>query len=623
MEQQQQQQQQRQQQQQQLVALPPLHPASFDKLDPSRKDDVYLYYEKDVKKTAAATDGQQGSGNSSNYRYKLTIVDRPIIATATNNNNNNNNKLAYATAVFLIPAGREAEYMFSSIRGLQNIAASAGTARLIAVAFGRHDHLFASQQAVQQELAYVVQILARQGSFLSKKSLPPAYQQQLSSSTATVLSINDIPFMALDGIGQRNVIAQGTSAASGPYLVEQVTVDDNAQVRRLYFMNNSFVIQTEVFLSRSSNSSTPTLLAIVDKSRAAFDYHKIMAAGILALSSSSSSSPAQAPSLQGLLIGLGGGGLVNYMSHVWPPSSSACMLTAIELDPTMVDIATKYFGVAIHKKTETNSSLEESGNNAGVCLDVRIGNGLDISVARDNVDEATNASITVPAVVDDDDDDDNTKQTVAAERAAALAAPSTLSFATGTMSFVVIDVDSKDNSKGMSCPPQSFIEVDYLERLSQLLLSANETGGVLAINVSARDPEMLQLVCRNVNQVFDTVILSNNAVDSNKTEESSEDVNVVVFAMKLSRNENDDDDVLSSRSVLTDRLATLLRLNPNVTDECMSDLKSAIQDFSLWKSDDYNDDDDGKLQQRGKKSGGGEGRGKKNKKKNKRGGKKK
>jgi hypothetical protein len=94
----------------QLVSRPPIVPSSFDKLQRDRFDQFLLYYEDD----------------NDNFRFKLTILDRPILATT---------KITYATAVFLVPAGREGEYMFSSKRGLESISESAACARLIAGAF--------------------------------------------------------------------------------------------------------------------------------------------------------------------------------------------------------------------------------------------------------------------------------------------------------------------------------------------------------------------------------------------------------------------------------------------------------------------------------------------------------
>jgi hypothetical protein len=229
----------------QLVARPPIHPNMFDCLDPHRNDAIFLYREGDIISTSSG--GATINASSPNYRYKLLVVDRIVVPST---------RLSYATAVFLIPAGRETEFLFSSKQGLRSIAESAQTARLIAVSFGRM-HCFASQQAVQEELTFVVQLLGKQGRFLKANQLA---------------NMQAIPFMALDGIGKRNILIQGESEVSGKYLVEQVTAGGQ-QVRRLYFMNNPFVIQSEVVLSLQQENTTIAAVS-VDKSQAAFEYYK-------------------------------------------------------------------------------------------------------------------------------------------------------------------------------------------------------------------------------------------------------------------------------------------------------------------------------------------------------------
>ena len=66
------------------------------------------------------------------------------------------------------------------------------------------------------------------------------------------------------------------------------------------------------------------------------------------------------------------------------------------------------------------------------------------------------------------------------------AAP-TIKFPPSSLRLLVIDVDSKDAGVGMSCPPVPFVSTAYLSRLRELLTH----DGVLAINVSARDTDMI------------------------------------------------------------------------------------------------------------------------------------
>ena len=394
-----------------LVAKPAINSISFQTLNVNRLNHIYLFLE----------------NQPEHYRYRLTVVDRPVIPTSN---------LSHVSAVVLVPAGREGEYIFSSQKGLLQLAESANCARVIAVSFGRH-HAFESQTAVQDELAYVVQTLSQQGRFL-----PPILLKQHTHNLS-------IPFMALDGIGSRNVLAEGDTSMSGKYLIEQVRAG-NRIVRRLYFMSNPFVIQSEVAIRED----------IVDRSFLAFDYHKHMAAGVLALSSMNEVTPT------GMVIGLGGGGLVNFLIHVL----ENLYLTVVELDESVVKIAEKYFGYEPTEKVST-----------------RIGDGLSVTGDMEYL-----GGIHLPLA---------------------------------SLDFIAIDVDSKDSSVGMSCPPVTFVDHSYLSTLKGLL----RENGLLVINVSARDPEMFKLVETNVRNVFKSVFLSSGDTDDDK-----QDVNLVVFAMVTS-----------------------------------------------------------------------------------------
>ena len=396
-----------------LVARPAINPKAFEIWHPSRFDHVMLYLE-----------GRDGDADE--YRYRLTVVDRCA------------DSLQHVTAVVLIPAGRESEFIFASQRGLASVAESAGCARLIAVAFGRR-HKFESQQAVQEELTFVVQVLSQQGLFL-----PPVVYKRNSKNLS-------IPFMALDGIGSRNVLAEGATTMSGNFLVEEVKADTRI-LRRLYFMNNPFVIQSEVAMLADSDQ--------VDKHYLAFDYHKEMSAGIIALTQNEDESSS------GIVIGLGGGGLVNFLQHVLTNNT----LSVVELDESVVSVAERYFGF---DKSDTSKVM------------VHIGDGLTLSA-----------------------DEESDGIYIAAKE---------------SINFIAVDVDSKDNTVGMSCPPRAFVGVEYLATLKSLF----KPMGLLAINVSARDPAMFELVIQRVKSVFETVFVSRQDDD----EEANGDVNIVVFAI--------------------------------------------------------------------------------------------
>lgn len=321
----------------QLVARPPIHIPSLSKWDPQRKDDVFLYIDNHNNRTEII--------NREAYRYRLTIIDhpnltvqrtKPIISRRTTKSNSQRPpkgsntstnpviddgivtstttaSFTYTNAVFLIPAGRESEFIFSSLTGLRSILKSANTARLIAVAFGRNfstpntgtnNEVELAQstnsstesmsiEIVQEELRYVVQMIA---SAIPSETLAVSLVMKPDTSTTFY------PFLALNGMGQRNIIDAGTTTCSGRYIVEQCAISssennddggdlyENEQqqwVRRLYFLDgNPNVIQSEVYVSCKKSFDgvaiedlSPSLPSaedawIVDKSVTAFDYHK-------------------------------------------------------------------------------------------------------------------------------------------------------------------------------------------------------------------------------------------------------------------------------------------------------------------------------------------------------------
>lgn len=76
-------------------------------------------------------------------------------------------------------------------------------------------------------------------------------------------------------------------------------------------------------------------------------------------------------------------------------------------------------------------------------------------------------------------------------------------------SAIFVDVDNKDTSVGMSCPPAAFLESAFLKDLKTILHggggSVTGTGrppGVLAVNVAARSKELFDGAVGAVCEVF-------------------------------------------------------------------------------------------------------------------------
>lgn len=250
----------------------------------------------------------------------------------------------------------------------------------------------------------------------------------------------------------------------------------------------------------------------------------------------------------GVLIGLGGGGLVN----LWHLLKTAWTVTAIELDPAVAEIAAEYFGLDCTK------------------LEVRIGDGLSVH-SLNGAATGTNTT-NDPAV-----DSVKLNYSDVGEKHAGLG------FEAESLDFIVIDVDSKDTKIGMSCPPAAFVEGIFLETLSSLL---RKNTGVLAINVSARDPTMFQDVCKAVRSVFPSVILSKRCFskegDNDDDDAEKEDLNVVVFASRRP------DESLPSPRELANRVTLRIQhlQKSNITSEIdeilLSDLCSCLEEFAVF-----------------------------------------
>jgi spermidine synthase len=63
---------------------------------------------------------------------------------------------------------------------------------------------------------------------------------------------------------------------------------------------------------------------------------------------------------------------------------------------------------------------------------------------------------------------------------------------------VVIDVDSKDVSSGMSCPPEVFVSVEFLEGAKKIL----SNDGMFVLNLVCRNKPLFEKVISTLKQVI-------------------------------------------------------------------------------------------------------------------------
>nr|XP_029488748.1 eEF1A lysine and N-terminal methyltransferase isoform X3 [Oncorhynchus nerka] len=331
-------------------------------------------------------------------RYTLTVQDCPPGAKVPRANH---------FAIFIVPQGRETDWLYGLAEGRGQLAASANFRRLVVVAMHREQE-YTDMQAVQSELSPMVMELAPPGM--------PANQK--------------VPFLSVGGeLGWREVVSHGTSDLSGQYSVEDVRGEDGQLYRRLVFLGNDGLVQSESRLTNpaaaaassqknkksrrkakpsapppmTTPSQTPGGALEVDKGYLCCAHHRVMVAGLAMLGVGTD----HTKDVSVLLVGLGGGGLPQFLRDFVP----GARVEVVELDPAVLGVAQGWFGFTPDDR-----------------LTVTLGDGLE---HINNIEREGGHQYDV----------------------------------------IMFDVDSKDPSLGMSCPPPAFVETAFLERVGNLLTS--------------------------------------------------------------------------------------------------------------------------------------------------------
>lgn len=267
----------------------------------------------------------------------------------------------------------------------------------------------------------------------------------------------------------------------------------------------------------------------------------------------------------GLLIGLGGGSLINFWHYIHGDINidntpghmyNLWNVTAVELDEAIVQIASKNFGLSVHHPS----------------LHIKIGDGLDVHCTES----------TTTTVEENPHEPTNEEDT-------------SLAFQKESFDFIVLDVDSKETGAGMSCPPESFVKESYLQTLFALL---HPERGILAINVAARDVVLFHKTCRAVRCVFPYIFLSKrypnigynlDVVHEYDTDREPEDLNVVVFA---TRSMLYAESFLTSIPDLSDRIGQWMLLYNDTDDNAERALLQSILKECLTDFVPHNDSDE-------------------------------
>lgn len=215
--------------------------------------------------------GKENEGKSP--RYTIIVVDQEGKRTF---------------AAFIVPQGKECEWLFATKEGRKKLLASAGFGRLAIVLLHR-DHEYVNLDAIKEELSAHVKQLAPNN--LKKDEL--------------------IPFLSLGGdVGERSVLHRGSSKFSGDYVVEDVTTESGEIFRRLIFLNNQFVIQSEALVKEVKKKKNNKSRKVIDLTYLACQHHLYMTFGTVAATKS------KKQGANALVVGLGGGGLCTFIQQV-------------------------------------------------------------------------------------------------------------------------------------------------------------------------------------------------------------------------------------------------------------------------------------------------------------------
>uniref|UniRef100_A0A182M3C0 eEF1A lysine and N-terminal methyltransferase homolog n=1 Tax=Anopheles culicifacies TaxID=139723 RepID=A0A182M3C0_9DIPT len=316
-------------------------------------------------------------------------------------------------AAFIVPQGRETEWLFATPAGRRKLQESAKFDRLAIVTLHR-GHVYNNLEAVKTELAESV------------KSLAPNGLQGAS-----------IPYLSIGAeVGRRETIHTGRSELSGEYVVEEIAGENGRLFRRLVFLANQSVVQSEAALKMARVRGSRTAQKVIDPGYLACQHHLFMTVGVQ-LAANMTNAPGTSNNCPVAVVGLGGGGLCTFIRECLKQTT----ITAVEIDPEIEQIAVKYFGLTLDQR-----------------LRVVIADGIQFLA-----DEAARES---------------------------------------HYSALLFDVDSKDPTVGMSCPPAAFLEQAVLTNVRKLI----GEKGLFVLNLVCRNESLRDTTVESLKRTFRYVL---------------------------------------------------------------------------------------------------------------------
>ncbi|GBP46835.1 Methyltransferase-like protein 13 [Eumeta japonica] len=290
-------------------------------------------------------------------RYTIYILDQAAPA-------------ANKYGVFIVPQGRESEWLFGTLEGRKQLAASVKHARLAVATLARGQR-YDSLDAVKDELAESAKRLAPKG------------------------FTGQIPFLSLGSdVGKREKVYEGHSKSTGYFVVEDVEVNGST-FRRLIFLDNQFLVQSEAKLKTSTEGAKIAVL------------------------------------------GLGGGSLCMFLRKCFEKLN----VVAVDIDEAMLEIAKNHFEL----KVDNN-------------LQVLIEDGINFLAKEIDKESQYDA--------------------------------------------ILFDMDSKDSSVGLSCPPRQFLQEDVMANVKKLL----SKKGQFILNLVCRDTKLHDSIVSNLKQHFSHLV---------------------------------------------------------------------------------------------------------------------
>ncbi|KAJ1437186.1 hypothetical protein B484DRAFT_445320 [Ochromonadaceae sp. CCMP2298] len=432
-----------------------------------------------------------------------------------------------SVAVFMVPLGRESDFQFCTAGGLRDVAEQANCRRLLAVCCNR-PHIFAGMAELQGELSPIAMSLKLKDMGTDER----------------------IPFMAVGGESEWDVIGTGSSPESGDYVVEEGEDEEEGVLRRLIFLQNQNFIQTEVRMRKKAKKGTKGKSAekgkkgkkkgkstgagaggaevaegMYDFDYSYLDAHHCAAMSALAMlpfvisnahsvtprpaagAGASASAGAGAGPVTALLVGLGGGALPMCLQRYLPNLH----LFVCDLDSSMDTVAREFFGFQCNARTV--SFIYEGVAVIDAVFDAhvkRVGTGAGTGTvaaaaraAREEMDvvggggegeggsEAARCTQATPSIPQ--------KLLHSQSQPPSQAQPpDAFVFSSGlrlqgTLNVIFIDADCKDSTLGISAPPPAFLTIETLLKVRTIL----SPGGAIYFNVVARSKPLLDsLVCK-------------------------------------------------------------------------------------------------------------------------------